>query len=192
MRLIPRRRSLPADVREALGLVRGEHVLAYAPAEGAAVHDPAEQPPTDGAAAYAVATDRALYLPTTGGYDRLGWETVARATYGKDGVLRVTPAGEPGSAPRVRHLPLDHPGRLPDAVHDRVTSTIVVSQHVRLSGKAGVRLIARRRPGAQQSDPPGDELVWSMSFDEGLDPSDPEVLDAAAAALDDVRRQMGV
>jgi hypothetical protein len=186
MRLIPRRRSLPADVRLALGLARGEHVIAYAPAEPPS--SASGGPPT-----YAVATDRALYLPgPESGYERLGWETIARATFGEDGVLHVTPAGEPGSAPPVHRLLLEEPGRLPDAVHDRVTSTIVVSHHVRLRGRAGVRLIARRRPGAVATGPVAEELVWSMSFDKGLDPSDPEVLDAAADALADVRRQMGV
>ncbi|MGH8868984.1 MAG: hypothetical protein ACRDYU_13445 [Actinomycetes bacterium] len=174
MRLFPWRRRLPKAERAAVGLTRGEYVIAVAATD---------------AGGRAVATDRALYLPAAGqGYERFGWETIARASW-SDGVLHVSGAGPPGSDPPVRDVPLAEPGGLADAVHDRVTSTVVVSHHVRLDGRKGVRLIARRRPGTSGVE---DHLVWSMSFDKGVDPSDPDVADRAATALEDVRRQLGV
>ena len=172
-RLARRTRPLPRDVVARLGLARGEHVLAHG-----RTHD----------GRHAVATDRALLLPGEEGFTRLGWEAIARATW-QEGVLHVTESGEPGTAPPVHHLPLRDPGQLADAVHDRVTSTIVVSHHVPLYGRAGVRVIGRRPPTAG---PELAELRWSLSFDQGVDPHDPEVQDRAAAALDDLRRQMGV
>jgi len=166
-------RALPRDVAAGVGLEHGERVLAHG-----RTHD----------GRYAVATDRALFLPRESGHVRLGWERIAKASW-QEGVLHVTEAGEPGTAPPVHHLPLEDPGQLADAVHDRVTSTIVVSEHLPLVGRAGVRAIGRRPP-AESASP--DELLWSLSFDEGVNPHDPEVQDRAAQALDDLRRQMGV
>lgn len=134
-----------------------------------------------------VATDRAVYLPSGDDFRRVGWEAVARASW-EGGVLVVSEAGGPGETPPRHSVTLDEPGQLPDAVHDRVTSTIVVSRHVRLRGAAGVLVIGRRRPGSHVS---GD-LAWSMAFDSGLDSSDPQVRAEADAALHELRTQLGL
>lgn len=147
----------------------GEHVIAHGTT-------------TDGR--YAVASSHALYLPVGDGFHRLGWERVARAVWRQE-VLRVTEAGEPGSSTPVHEVPLADPGQLTDAVHDRVTSTIVMSHHVPLQGKAGVRFIARRRPGSE-------EVLWSVAFDQGIDATDPAVRERATRELEDLRRQTGL
>lgn len=171
-RLAVRRERLPDEVGADLGLAPGEHVIAHA----RTAHGP-----------FVVATDQALHIPGDQGYRRLGWDSVARASW-EGGVLHVTEAGAPGSQPARHTLDLVAPGLLPDTVHDRVTSTIVVNRHVPLRGTAGVRIIGRRRPGRHDST----ELEWSMAFDAGVDPADADVRAAATAALDNLREQLGL
>ncbi|MFI9560869.1 hypothetical protein [Nonomuraea endophytica] len=152
---------LPADVRKSLATEPGERVLAFAPSG-------------DG---YVVATDRALFLPDG---VRVPYETIDRAAWSEDGVLNVaTTGGERYQAP------VREPRRLPETVRERVNSTIVVNKHVRLPGRGGVRLVARRPPG-------GEVKEWTLVFDEGIDPNDPGVRAQAEQALEGVRRSMGV
>lgn len=81
-------------------------------------------------------------------------------------------------------LRLEHSERLLRLIRERVTASVIVSQHVPLDGPRGVRVVARRPPGTAE------ELTWSMLFDEGVDPSDPAVLDAAEEALSAVRAEV--
>ncbi|WP_084962487.1 hypothetical protein [Thermoactinospora rubra] len=153
-------RRLPSEVRKGLPLERGERVIAHAA----------------GADGYLVATERALLLPEG---VRVPYETVERAWWEDDGLhLTLTDGSRAGAR-------VDEPGRLPEAVRERVNATIVVNKHVELPGRGGVRLIARRRPG-------GDLLGWRLVFDEGLDPDDPGLRAQAEQALEGVRRSMGV
>jgi len=167
MRLF-RRGGLPAEVRARLTLERGERVLAHARAV---------------AGSYVVATDRALYHEQRGRYDRLGWEAVEKATW--DDEAATIDVTETRSARAVHRLRLAEPGYLPETVRERVMSTIVVSQHVRLVGARGVRIVGRR--SAAQG-----ELRWTLTFDRGLDPDDPGVRAAAEQALTELRVQTGV
>jgi hypothetical protein len=161
-------RRLPAAVRAALPVEPGERVLVHAPI-------------ADGG--YAVATDRALLLPDG---TRLPWHRIDRCQWeetqgspGAGGLEVVTTEG-------VRHrVALPEPGRLPEAARERVIASIVVSRHVRLTEQGGVRLVARRSPGAERP-------VWELIYDEGLDPSDPGLRAAADQALAGVRRSLGV
>lgn len=159
----------PRAVVAALRLGKGERVIAWAQA-------------ADGG--HVVATDRALVA--TGEPElRLDWHEIAEATW-REGVLRVV---EGRAAPGQRRPPthswlLPQPGLLPDAVRDRVTSSIVVNQHVRLVGRSGVRILGRRAHGA-------DELVWTLRFDPDLDPADPQVRALADAELADLRARLG-
>lgn len=157
---------LPAAVRAELDLEPGELVLSHAEDEGGG---------------YVVATDRALHLP---GGRRVGWEHVEHAEWERTGlhVREIVPLGE---RPRTHHLHIREPGRLPDIVQDRVTSSIAVNQYVRLEGDDGVRIVGRRTPG-------GDEVVWNLIFDAGLDPHDPEVRAWAERFLVEVQRQTGL
>lgn len=154
-------RRLPADVRDSLATEQGERVLAFAPSEEGG---------------YVVATDLALFLPDG---TRVPYETIDRASWDEYGLRVSTVEGR-------RHVAaVAEPHRLPETVRERVNSTIVVNKHVKLPGRGGVRLVARRRPG-------GEVKEWTLVFDEGLDPTDPGVRAQAEQALEGVRRSMGV
>lgn len=154
--------AVPARVRTRLSLARGERALAHASSPAGAV----------------VATNHRLHLPEG---RAVPWEMVDRATWDEDGMTFV----EVGAG--TQHVPVTEPGRLPEAVQERVTATIVVNQHVPLAadGTRGVRLIARRSPVT-------DEVVWHARFDEGLDSADPDINQRAGVALADLRERMGI
>ncbi|GAB3402983.1 hypothetical protein GCM10027569_09620 [Flindersiella endophytica] len=140
-----------------------------------------------------VATDRALHVPegdtssasASASYERIPWEQVERGEWDHEAdILRLTrlaPFGEPSD---VRVLRLEHSERLLRLIRERVTASVIISQHVPLVGSRGVRVVARRPPGTAE------ELTWSMLFDEGVDPSDPAVLSAAEQALAAVRGEV--
>ncbi|WP_283134872.1 hypothetical protein [Rhizohabitans arisaemae] len=151
-----RRRKPPAPAT----LERGERVLAF----GTASED-----------AYVVATDQALHLP---GGTRLPWYRFDHVRW-REGHLSIQDTDGEKYA-----VPLVHEGRLPEVVRERVTSSIVVNRHVRLDERGGVRLVARRVPGAA-------EFTWTQVFDAGLDPEDPEVRELAAEALRLIRLRLG-
>ncbi|MGI5282596.1 hypothetical protein ACQEVF_04630 [Nonomuraea polychroma] len=154
-------RRLPADVRKSLTTEPGERVLTFA---------------TGQAGGYLVATDLALYLPDG---TRVPYETIDKASWSEEG-LSVSTMDGLSHAERI-----DEPRMLPETIRERVNSTIVVNKHVKLPGRGGVRLVARRRPG-------GEVLGWTLVFDEGLDPEDPGLRAQAEQALEGVRRSMGV
>lgn len=160
MRLFGSRR-LPPEARKALAVEPGERVLCHAAT-------------ADGE--YVVATDRALHLP---GGVRLPWHRVRRAAWDETGLdLR----GTDGARYRIG---LPDPGPLPETVQERVTAAILVNRYVRLGGRGGVRLVARRVPGSESPE-------WEFVFDEGLDPADPGLRALAEQALEGVRRSLGV
>jgi hypothetical protein len=163
-----RRPGLPADVAARLDLSRGEHVIATART-------------MDGR--WLIATSNSLLVtredsPT----QRLDWRRIIEATW-RQGVLQIVTSTQ-GRPESFRWYLEDDPGLLPDAVHDRVTSSIVVNQHVRLRDRAGVRIIGRRVPDT-------DDLAWTLSFDRGLDPDDPQLRALADAELRELRQQLG-
>lgn len=165
MRDVLGRGRVPAHVRDALALHGHERVLASA---------------VSGDADHLVATDQALHLPATDGYERIGWERVEQAEW-SESELHLRVLGER----RARTYPVDHPGSLPELVQERVTASIVVNEYVRLDGQRGVRILARRRADMR-------ELSWSMVFDHSLDPDDPKVRRVAEEALATIRDQTGV
>ncbi|GLW21381.1 hypothetical protein [Microbispora triticiradicis] len=152
---------LPREVRTALALEGGERPISHArTAEGG----------------YAVATTRAMHLP---GGPRLPWHLMDKAVWDEEG---VTVTMTDGAAHRVV---LPEPGRLPEAIRERVTSTVVASRHVTIDGRGGVRLVARRVPGY-------DTPRWEFIFDPGLDATDPGLRAHAEQALEEMRRSLGV
>ncbi|MFC4529256.1 hypothetical protein [Sphaerisporangium dianthi] len=152
-------RSLPPEA--GVTLEAGERVLVHA------------RTPDGG---FVVATDRALRLPAG---VVMPWYRIDRALWDEQGLLVV---GTDGARRRVE---LPDPGRLPEAVRERVTSSILVNRHVRLGDRGGVRLVARRVPGQETAD-------WEFVFDAGLDPADPGLRAAAEQALEQLRRNLGV
>lgn len=164
----PRREQLPTGVRASLPLESGERVLTHAP--GA---DPER---------YVVCTDRALLVGPHPSWIRLPWWRVTAALFDADAdLLRVTALQDDGPV----QFDIAVPGltRVPETVHERVQSSIVVSRHVRLARAGGARLVARRVPGRA-------DLEWQVVLDSGLDPADQELRDAAARELDALRREM--
>ncbi|MCC5575911.1 hypothetical protein IMZ11_09705 [Microtetraspora sp. AC03309] len=104
---------------------------------------------------------------------------VDKATWDETGLTVAMTDGE------IHRVPLPEPGLLPETIRERVTSSIVASKHVPLDARGGVRLVARRVPGAE-------EPRWEFVFDPGLDPGDPGLRALAEQALEEVRRSLGV
>jgi hypothetical protein len=141
---LPRRAALP----EGVVLEADERVVAVADVAGGG---------------RVVATSRGLWLP---GAPRLRWHLISKATWA-GGALAVTPAREEETVegavliadePTLR-LRLATPGRVPEAVHRRVTGSIRSRHHRDLpgggawfvqrsvSGRDGVLLQVRADPG---------------------------------------------
>ena len=164
----------PADDPALVDRVRaGERVLAAAWAGG---RDPAEAEAVAG-------TARALYLPDDVVLD---WNQIDQASWNVDEStldLVTLPIDGPARAYQVR---LADPGRLPELVRERVTSSIVVNQKVSLEGhRGGAKIIARRLPGV-------DDLDWIVLYDRGIDGDDPDVTEQIRHAVAVLRRDLGV
>jgi hypothetical protein len=161
------RRGLKRQPRPDVEVRRGESVLAWAEA-------------TDGTVV--AGTRDALYVGTT----RLPWERVEAADWDRDADrLRVSEVGTWGEE-RVEHtFAFDEPGRLLELVRERITASVVLQRYVRVRGRRGVFVIARRAP---RGDRP---MQWVYEFEEGIDPDDPEVRRLAEAALAQAREEVG-
>jgi hypothetical protein len=170
-----RRTPLPPAVQDVVERFRpGEQRLAHA----------AVAPGGDDAA-WLVATNRALWLPGDDEPRRLTWDAIAKAVW-REGVLTLVEAGPDGGpmAERTSSWPLVDAKGFPDAVHDRVTASVIWSRHHRLVGRAGVRVLARRREDGA--------VVWSLVYDPGLDPADPALSARAEALLADAHDELGI
>ena len=133
-----------------------------------------------------VATQGALVLPTGAGDDlRVPWDCVLRAAWEPE-VFELTAQPAQGGRPVVTRVRIEgEPGVLPEVVRERVTASIVVQHHAVLVGERGARFVARRVAGSS-------ELRWSVVFDVGLDPADPELRRRADAVLGELRASLGV
>lgn len=100
-----------------------------------------------------VATSLGLWVPTDDGPRRIGWHLVSKVTWG-NGDLVVIEADETGTAGdavlladrRPVRYPLVNPGKLPHAVHQRVTGSIKSRHHRDLPG-GGAWFVQRKVPG---------------------------------------------
>lgn len=156
----------PPEVRARAG---GDRVLAWLPSGTSSV----------------VATELAIVLPEGSDPLRVPWDLVLRAQW-SDGVLDLTAQDGPGGRPKLMQVPFSgDPDVLAGVVRERVNASIVVQDHVTLSGTQGARVVARRVPGST-------DLRWSVVFDAGLDPRDPELRARADAALAELRASLGV
>lgn len=156
--------------RPSIEVASGERLLAWA----------VVRHPTPSGPSAIGGTRDALYLPA-----RVPWEQVASADWDhEESTLRVVEVGRFGEPSPVHVLRLDDAVKLLQLVRERVTASIAVQRHVAVVGRQSVRVLARRAPGARG------ELAWFVEYDEGLDPSDPQVdavvQDALAAARGDV------
>jgi hypothetical protein len=165
-----RRGGVPDEALAALGVERSDHVIASART-------------TDGR--WVVATNSNLIVgpaSTTGEVRRLPWERIGAAAW-RDDTLEVSVSFPQRPRERIL-LRFEEPERLPEAVRDRVTASIVVNEHVAIDGRLGVRIVGRRRPG-------DDALAWTLTFDRGLDANDPWVRGRAEEELQRVREMTG-
>ncbi|MDQ1103481.1 hypothetical protein QE364_001509 [Nocardioides zeae] len=144
------------------------------------------------AAAGGVVADRdALHLPGEHATPaRVPWERVDAAEWDADaGTLTVTEVA-PDVAAAPRHVVVVDEAdprardRLLQVVRERVTASVVLQRHVRVVGRAGLHVVARRPPG-------GGALAWGFRFDVGIDPNDPAVRRVAADALARARDDVG-
>ena len=58
-------------------------------------------------------------------------------------------------------------------MRERVTASVLLVRHVPITGKRGVRVVARRAPSGRS------EVHWVYEYDAGIDPDDPVVQAAA-------------
>ena len=151
----------------------GERLLAWAPLAGGE---------------WVAGTRDALYLPGS----RLPWEQVEAADWDQEvGRLRISEVGWWGD-PRVEHaLTLDDSAaseadRLLQLVRERVTASVLLVRHVPITGRRGVRVVARRAPSGRS------EVGWLYEYDEGIDPDDPFVRAAAETALAAAKADVGM
>lgn len=161
-----RRTAVPAAVREVV-LGPGERRVAWAlTADGEAV----------------VASTRALYLPTR---DVLGWDGIERARWEAPRLRLVELTEHEGSGRQHEViLDLDSDTDLPEEVRARVGASVAWSSHVVLRPTGGVRIVGRRRAGAEVLD-------WQLVFDRDTDPADPALRAQAEAHVAAARRAIG-
>ena len=157
------------EKRPVLEVAAGERLLAWATT-------------TDGTVVGG--TRDALYLGTGA---RIAWESIEAADWDNEtSVLTVSEVGTWGEARPEHRIGIDEPGRLLELVRERVTASVLLQRHVPIEGRRGVRVIARRAPGADSG------VAWVYEYDEEIDPDDPRVRLVAAQALARARDELGL
>ena len=133
-------------------------------------------------------TREALYLPDV----RIPWEQVQAADWDPEqDRLRVSEVGTWGEPRPVHALQLPESAtkdadRLLQLLRERVTASVLVTRHVPVTGRRGVRVVARRAPSGRS------EVTWVCEYDEGVDPDDPFVRAAAETALTAAKSDVGM
>jgi hypothetical protein len=133
------------------------------------------------AGGHLVATSLGLWVPTDDGPRRIGWHLLSKVTW-SDGELVVIEAdevGEAGDAVLLKdrapsRYALVDPGRLPQAVHRRVTGSIRSRHHRDLPG-GGAWFVQRKVPGR-------DGIVLQVRADPGTDQDSVRAVAAEVAA----------
>jgi len=133
----------------------------------------------------------ALIGPTAGGPEpvetRIPWERVEGADWDREqSRLRVTEVGRFGE-PRPSYvftMPEVEPAGLLQLIRERVTASVVLQRGHLVSGKRGFKVIGRRPPT-------GGPITWMYEYDDGVDPDDPAVVEAAEALLRRAREDVG-
>jgi len=156
---------LPKTARAAAGIPVNERVIAWAPDQ----RDPE---------LFVIATNEAIYAKGSA----IAWVDIIRAQWNEP-FLELTTEQAGGRSQRLR-IPLAEPGLLPAAVRTQVTANVVVSETLILANGSQCLAAARRQPG--------DEISWTVVFDEGVDPADPENRAQADFALSELRSALGI
>jgi len=170
VKLFERSGGVPADVLARADLRRGERLLAHASA-------------SDGS--WVLGTRERLILVAPEATTAIAWESVEDAAWDKEAsTLKVTRIGAYGEPRPAYSFSMDDPARLLQLVRERVTASIVLQRRVPVHGKQGLTVIGRRSPV-------GGPVTWMHAFDQGLDPTDPEVAAVAHQALADAQSEVG-
>lgn len=100
-----------------------------------------------------VLTQLGVWVPEGAVARRIGWHLISKAVWDRTSLLltEAVTTGSAGDAVLLSDLPprrftLSEPGRAPEEVQTRVSSSIVTSQHVELPG-GGAWFVQRRVPG---------------------------------------------
>jgi hypothetical protein len=153
-------RKVPEEVA-ALAAESGGRALAWAATEPAG---------------WLVATQQRFICPTV--EVDVPWQEVLGASW-EPPVLEVK-LWRPAAA-ATEQITLPDAGVLPQVVRERIEASLVIQQHVTISGSKGARFLARR-------DPLTDDVTWQTVLDPGLRADDPMVrarIDDALATLRD-------
>jgi hypothetical protein len=159
--------------RPPVEVAAGERLLAWTPVD-------------DGD--WVAGTRDALYLPTA----RVPWEQIHAADWDRDGGrLRVSEVGSWGESRPVHSFAIPDSAardadRLLQLLRERVTASVLISRHVAVADRRGVRVVARRPPSGRG------EVSWVYEYDEGVDPDDPFVRAAAETALAEAKSDVGM
>lgn len=166
MRRLARHR-LPPDAQRALGLGVGERVLAWSPLAGGGV---------------AAATVSGLHVLTPQGQVlNREWAQIRQASWDAgSGTLAVGWVASRGLTP----LEITAPGRLPEVVHERVRSSLLLSRQVDAPGGHSV-WVALRRTGSGA-------VVTQVVAQPGVRLGDPQVADLVRRAADGLRDEAGI
>jgi len=145
---------------------------------------------TDGTWIVGTRADLVLLAPPGGPgpvETRVPWERVEGAEWHREeSRLRVTEVGRFGQ-PRPSYtftLPDAEPATLLQLIRERVTASVVLQRGHVVSSKRGFKVIGRRSPA-------GGPISWMFEYDEGVDPQDPAVVEAADALLRRAREDVG-
>lgn len=126
----------------------------------------------------AATTHRLLLRDTS-----VAWTAVETASWDGDAQLLVVTEVPDARGRRLRHrVALEAPRRLVDVVREQVTQSVVVSRHVPVDGRRGIRVTGRRSPA--------DEIVWTVQVDTGIDLRDPATKARVDAAVALVRNEV--
>ncbi|MDP2013210.1 MAG: hypothetical protein Q8L05_03190 [Actinomycetota bacterium] len=159
------RSRLPKSARQSAGVPVSERVIAWAPEQ----RDPHQ---------FVIATNTGIYAKGSS----IPWASIIRAQWNEPFLELITE--QPGGSSQRLRIPLDEPGNLPAAVYTQVTANVIVSERLTLANGSQCLAAARRQAG--------DEITWTVVFDEGVDPTDPENRAQADFALTELRSALGI
>ena len=165
-----RTEKVPAQVRAALQLAPGERVLSWGREQGSGT--------------IVVATNHHLYAVSAAGERVVArpWHEVDAGSWSSDlGQLTVTWVDQS----RPAQWTLGDASLLPETVRERVQASVVLAQRVDLGNRRGVRVVIRQ-------DLASGDLAEQVVPGRGVRRDDPEVQAATAAALADLREQVGL
>jgi hypothetical protein len=134
-----------------------------------------------------VGTRRELTVVGSDDVRRIPWEQLQAADWDREeSRLRFSEIGEFGR-PRPAYsfaLPDAEPRLLLQLIRERVTASIVLQRRHVVAAKRGFTVVGRRSPT-------GGPIGWMVEYDDGVDPDDPAVAQAADALLERAREDVG-